>query len=58
MSGNASWRRGFVNQAMIGIKMGWWFGLARKFMTVQLKEVALNSLKAGSCISIRIVGDW
>ena len=43
---------------MTVIKMGCWLGLARKFMTIQLKEVALNSLKAGSCISIRIVGDW
>ena len=47
-----------MNQAMTVIKMGCWFGLARKFMTVQLKEVALNSLKAGSCICIGIVGNW
>ena len=58
MSGNAFWRRGCVNKALLAIKMGCWLGLARKFMTVQPKEVALNSLKAGSCISIRIVGDW
>ena len=46
-----------MNKALLAIKMGCWLGLARKFMTIQLKEVALNSLKAGSCISIRIVGD-
>ena len=58
MSGNASWRRGCVNKAMSVIKMGCWLGLARKFMTIQLKEVALNSLKAGSCICTEIVGNW
>ena len=58
MSGNAFRRRGCVNQAMTAIKMGCWLGLARKFMTIQLKEVALNSLKAGSCICIEIVGNW